>query len=200
GLSWMNLANGEFKVCECTPQMLEAELGRIAPAELLCADHAEPPTEADGIAISRAPDWHFEADSARDTLKTHFGVDALGGFGLDPLPLATRAAGALLRYVGATQSQTLSHVQSLAVDAGGEYVVLDPATRRNLELTESLGDGDGPTRFSTLDHCRTPMGSRQLRRWPQAPLRENPPAHARHDAITPPLSPRDRRRATGPPG
>ncbi len=184
GLAWMNLANGEFKACECAPAMLETELGRIAPAELLCAERAEAPAEAAGMAISRAPDWHFESDGARETLLTHFGVDTLGGFGLDPLPLATCAAGALLRYVGATQSQALSHVQTLAVDAGGDYVVLDPATRRNLELTESLGDGEGPTLFSTLDHCRTPMGSRQLRRWLQAPLRENPEAQVRQDAIT----------------
>uniref|UniRef100_UPI003342BC50 DNA mismatch repair protein MutS n=1 Tax=Castellaniella defragrans TaxID=75697 RepID=UPI003342BC50 len=190
GLAWMNLANGEFKVCECAPAMLDTELGRIAPAELLCAERAEPPAGAANMAISRAPEWHFETDGARDTLLTHFGVDVLGGFGLDPLPLATRAAGALLRYVGATQSQTLSHVQTLSVDAGGDYVVLDPATRRNLELTESLGDGQGPTLFSTLDHCHTPMGSRQLRRWLQAPLRENPKAQARQDAISQLLSAR----------
>ena len=191
GLAWMNLANGEFKVCECAPAMLDTELGRIAPAELLCAERAEPPAEAAGLTVSRAPEWHFETDGARETLMTHFGVDVLGGFGLDPLPLATRAAGALLRYVGATQSQALSHVQTLAVDAGGEYVVLDPATRRNLELTESLGDGEGPTLFSTLDHCHTPMGSRQLRRWLQAPLRENPKARSRQDAITCLLKARD---------
>ncbi|MER1966078.1 DNA mismatch repair protein MutS [Castellaniella sp. GW247-6E4] len=184
GLAWMNLANGEFKVCECAPAMLDTELGRIAPAELLCVERAEVPAEAAGMTVSRAPDWHFELDGARETLLTHFGVDILGGFGLDPLPLATRAAGALLRYVGATQAQALNHVQTLSVDAGGDYVVLDPATRRNLELTESLGDGEGPTLFSTLDHCRTPMGSRQLRRWLQAPLRDNPKAQARQDAIT----------------
>ena len=187
GLAWMNLANGEFKACECTPELLDTELGRIAPAELVCAEQADVQAlEASGLesAISRVPDWHFEADGARDTLLRHFGVADVGAFGLDHLPLAMCAAGALLRYVGATQAQTLSHVHSLAVDAGGDYVVLDPATRRNLELTDTLNGGEGPTLFSTLDHARTPMGSRQLRRWLQAPLRDNPQAQARQDAIT----------------
>ncbi|MGB6008600.1 DNA mismatch repair protein MutS [Castellaniella sp.] len=187
GLAWMNLANGEFKTCECTPELLDTELGRIAPAELVCAEQADVQAlEASGLesAISRVPDWHFEPDGARDTLLRHFGVADVGAFGLDHLPLAMCAAGALMRYVGATQAQTLSHVHSLAVDAGGDYVVLDPATRRNLELTDTLNGGEGPTLFSTLDHARTPMGSRQLRRWLQAPLRDNPQAQARQDAIT----------------
>jgi DNA mismatch repair protein MutS len=182
GLAWMNLANGEFKACETTPELLDTELGRIMPAELVCPEQLQAPeTQA---AVSRVPDWHFEEDGARDTLLRHFGVTDTGAFGLSHLPFATRAAGALLRYVGATQAQTLSHVQGLAVDAGGDYVVLDPATRRNLELTDTLGGNDGPTLFSTLDHCRTPMGSRQLRRWLQAPLRANAPAQARQDAVT----------------
>ncbi|MBV6273460.1 DNA mismatch repair protein MutS [Alcaligenaceae bacterium CGII-47] len=191
GLAWMNLANGEFKTCECTPELLDTELGRIAPAELVCAEQSDDPPETCDAAISRVPAWHFEADGARDTLLKHFGVDNLGSFGLDHLPLAARAAGALLRYVGNTQSQTLSHVQNLQVDAGGDYVVLDPATRRNLELTETLNNTEGPTLFSTLDHCCTPMGSRQLRRWLHAPLRHNPPAQARQDVITQFLHPQD---------
>ncbi|WP_448152590.1 DNA mismatch repair protein MutS [Castellaniella caeni] len=187
GLAWMNLANGMFKTCECTPELLDTELGRIAPAELVCAEQADTGAlEASGLdtALSRVPEWHFEADGARDTLLRHFGVGDIGAFGLDHLPLAVQAAGALLRYVGNTQAQALKHVHSLSVDASGDYVVLDPATRRNLEITDTLNGGEGPTLFSTLDHARTPMGSRQLRRWLQAPLRANPQAQARQDAIT----------------
>ncbi|WP_323012351.1 DNA mismatch repair protein MutS [Castellaniella sp.] len=186
GLAWMNLANGEFKAGECTPDLLDTELGRIAPAELVCPDQTDAQTLIDlglDAAISRVPDWHFEADGARDVLLRHFGVDDTGAFGLDHLPLAVQAAGALLRYVGTTQSQSLKHVHSLAVDASGDYVILDPATRRNLEITTTLNHGEGPTLFSTLDHACTPMGSRQLRRWLQAPLRANPLAQARQDAI-----------------
>jgi DNA mismatch repair protein MutS len=182
GLAWMNLANGDFRACESTPDLLDTELGRISPAELVCAEQSQAPDVT--AAISRVPDWHFEESGARDTLLQHFGVDDVGAFGLGPLPQAMRAAGALLRYVGTTQAQALSHVHTLSVDAGGDYVVLDPATRRNLEITETLSGTDGPTLFSTLDHCRTPMGSRQLRRWLQAPLRANTQAQARQDAIT----------------
>ncbi len=192
GLAWMNLANGDFKTCECEPELLDTELGRIAPAELVCPEQADTQAlESSGFdaAISRVPDWHFEADGARDTLLRHFGVDDVGAFGLDHLPLAMCAAGALLRYVGTTQARTLHHVHSLSVDAGGDYVVLDPATRRNLEITDTLNGGDGPTLFSTLDHARTPMGSRQLRRWLQAPLRANAQPQARQDAITQLLAP-----------
>ncbi|HEX7386932.1 MAG TPA: DNA mismatch repair protein MutS [Castellaniella sp.] len=181
GLAWMNLANGSFKTCETTPELLDTELSRITPAELVCPEQSQAPDTR--AALSRVPDWHFDEDGARDTLLRHFGVSDVGAFGLSHLPLAMRASGALLRYVGNTQAQALSHVHGLAVDAGGDYVVLDPATRRNLELTETLSGAEGPTLFSTLDHCCTPMGSRQLRRWLQAPLRTNPEAQARQDAI-----------------
>lgn len=182
GLAWMNLANGEFRASSCAPALLSTELARLAPAELVCPDTDTPPEV--GIAISRAPDWHFELHGARDTLLAHFQVADSGAFGLDHQPLALRAAGALLRYVQTTQRQALVHVQGLAQDMADDYVMLDPATRRNLELTESLGHESGPTLFSTLDHACSPMGSRQLRRWIQAPLRANAPAQQRQDAIT----------------
>ncbi len=183
GLAWMNLANGEFKVSECARDMLDTELHRIAPAELVCAENAR--IEAGGgIAISAIPDWHFEADGARDVLQRHFAVDSLASFGLSDLPTASCAAGALLRYVSRTQSQSLSHIQAIQVDHGGEYVVLDPVTRKNLEITETISGEPGPTLFSTLDHCETPMGSRLLRRWLHNPLRDNHAALARQQVIS----------------
>src|SRR3546814_7897304 len=86
-----------------------------------------------------------------------------------------RAAGALLRYVGRTQAHALPHVQTIQTDQASQYVVLDPVTRKNLELTETLAGEESPTLFSTLDHCQTPMGSRLLRRWLHNPLRDNAP-------------------------
>src|SRR5690606_39589871 len=103
-------------------------------------------------------------------------------------PVAGCAAGALLRYVSRTQSQTLQHVQGIRVDHGSEYVVLDPVTRRNLELTETISGDDGPTLFSVLDHCVTPMGSRLLRRWLHHPLRDNEAALGRQRVIAALLS------------
>ncbi|HEY9281128.1 MAG TPA: DNA mismatch repair protein MutS [Eoetvoesiella sp.] len=183
GLAWMNLANGEFMVTECTPDMLESELHRVAPAELVCAESKRIQPNND-ISVSLIPDWHFEADGARDVLHKHFAVDSLASFGLAELPVATCAAGALLRYVGRTQTQTLTHIQSIRVDRASEYVVLDPVTRKNLELTETLSGEESPTLFSTLDHCQTPMGSRWLRRWLHHPLRENTPVLERQQVIS----------------
>src|SRR5690606_2507287 len=99
------------------------------------------------------------------------------------MPAAICAAGALLRYVSRTQSQSLAHIQQLRADRASQYVLLDPATRRNLELTETLRGEESPTLFSTLDHCRTPMGSRLLRHWLHHPLRDNLPVLARQQSI-----------------
>ncbi|WP_397473785.1 DNA mismatch repair protein MutS [Pusillimonas sp.] len=190
GIAWMNLANGDFCVTECAPDMLESELHRIAPAELLCAESKR--MRLDGpVAVSTMPDWHFEADNARHVLQTHFAVDSLSSFDLGDMPAAICAAGALLHYVSQTQSQSLSHIQSIRVERPGAYVVLDPVTRKNLELSQALGSDDGPSLFSTLDHCRTPMGSRLLRRWLHHPLRDNEPAQARLRVIEAFLAGRD---------
>ncbi|MFY4004828.1 DNA mismatch repair protein MutS [Achromobacter denitrificans] len=183
GVAWLNLASGEFRVTECAPAQLESELHRIAPAEVICADSAEFdfPFES---ARTRVPDWHFETDSARAHLLAHFKTDTLAGFDVEDMPAGVCAAGALLRYAARTQSQALAHVQTLSAERPGQYVLLDPVTRRNLELTQTLSGEDSPTLFSLLDDCRTPMGSRLLRRWLHHPLRENEPAQARQQAIS----------------
>lgn len=187
GLAWMNLASGEFRVSECSPEMLDTELYRISPAELVHAEGSGRYHLAD-VASSPIPDWHFDADSASEVLHKHFGVDTLASFGITDLPIAIRAAGALLRYVNGTQGQALSHVQTIRADHSGEYVVMDPVTRKNLELTETISGETSPTLFSILDHCVTPMGSRLLRRWLHHPLRDNDAALARQGIITALLS------------
>ncbi|WP_418214830.1 DNA mismatch repair protein MutS [Bordetella pertussis] len=182
GLAWLNLASGAFHVTECAPAQLESELHRIAPAELIQAESAELHMAFEG-ARTRVPDWHFEADGARAQLLAHFKTDSLGGFDVEDMPAAVCAAGALLRYAARTQSQALAHVQTIAAERSGQYVLLDPVTRRNLELTQTLSGEESPTLFSLLDGCRTPMGSRLLRRWLHHPLRENEPVLARQHAI-----------------
>lgn len=183
GLAWMNLASGEFRVSETRPDLLHTELHRLSPAELIFPETGTPPS-LEGATTTRVPDWHFDEDGAGETLRQHFAVDALAGFGVDGLPAGVRAAGALLRYVQGTQEQALPHIQTIGVDDPGEYVMLDPVTRKNLELTQSISGEDAPTLFSTLDHCATPMGSRLLRRWLHHPLRSNKPVQQRHEVIT----------------
>lgn len=183
GLAWLNLASGTFMVSECAPAQVESELHRIAAAELVYPDNAELPFSLD-CARTRVPEWHFDTDGARAHLTQHFGTDSLAGFDIEDMPSGIRAAGALLRYAARTQSAALDHVQTLTAERPGQYVVLDPVSRRNLELTQTLSGEESPTLFSILDTCRTPMGSRLLRRWLHHPLRENAPVAARQGAVT----------------
>lgn len=182
GLAWLNLASGEFKVTECAPEALDSELHRIEPAELIYADDVELGLSLT-CATARVPPWHFEAEQAQAQLLAHFKTQSLSGFDVDDLPTAICAAGALLRYASRTQAQGLAHIQSLSADRASQYVLMDPATRRNLELTRTLSGEEAPTLFSILDSCRTPMGARLLRRWLHHPLRDNAPVLGRQQAI-----------------
>jgi len=188
GLAWLNLASGEFRLAEVGQQQLPATLQRIAPAEVLVADGSPLAREdafwkALGAAATRLPDWHFEADAATRTLTRHFGTQDLAGFGVDAHRLALAAAGALFGYAEKTQGRGLAHVQSIRFDEEGAYLRMDAATRRNLELTETLRGTDGPTLFRLLDRCATNMGSRLLRHWIHHPLRDRTAVTARNVAV-----------------
>ena len=187
-LAWMNLANGQFVVSECTPELLDTELHRVAPAELVCPE-GQSPSLNDGTPVRHLPIWHFEKDSAQNTLLSHFGIDSLNAFDLAESSPCIGAAGALLHYVRQTQSQALTHIQGIRLERQGQFVVMDPITRKNLEITETLSGESSPTLFSTLDHCQTPMGSRLLRYWLHHPLRDNKPALERQGIIRCFLSP-----------
>lgn len=183
GIAWLNLASGVFQLTECAVAQVESELHRIAAAELVIADNVELPFSLD-CARTRVPDWHFENDGARAHLIEHFGTDSLAGFDVEDMPQGIRAAGALLRYAARTQAASLAHVQNLQAQRAGQFVILDPVSRRNLELTQTLAGEESPTLFSILDSCCTPMGSRLLRRWLHHPLRENTPARLRQHGIS----------------
>ncbi|MHC8943649.1 DNA mismatch repair protein MutS [Advenella incenata] len=182
GLAWLNLASGQFKVTQCDKEALDSEIHRIAPAEIVHADSFTLETKFGG-SISHTADWHYDLNDANTLLCQHFQIDSLGSFGMADMPAATCAAGALLRYVERTQTQSLSHVQHIMVDHALDYLVLDPVTRKNLEITETISGESRPTLFSLLDHCETPMGSRKLRHWLHHPLRSNSQIEARQTAV-----------------
>ena len=182
GLAWLNLASGEFRVCEVPPGKLAATIERIRPAEIVVPDSLQLPF-APEAALTRQPDWHFDSEAAKRELCAHFKTASLSGFGADELDPAIAAAGALLRYAQATQTRALPHVQALTVERDGSYLGLDTATRRNLELTETLRGQSSPTLFSLLDTCVTSMGSRALRHALHHPLRDPEIPAARHAAI-----------------
>ncbi|WP_423196650.1 DNA mismatch repair protein MutS [Cupriavidus sp. H19C3] len=181
GLAWLNLASGELRLMECEAAQLARELERIRPAELLHADGIDLPTLA--CARTRLPEWHFDQDAGTRRLREQIGVASLEPFGCAGLGAALGAAGALLNYAATTQGQSLRHVQGVTVERETEFVGLDTATRRNLELTETLRGGEAPTLFSLLDTCATAMGSRALRHWLHHPLRDPALPQARQQAI-----------------
>ena len=181
GLAWLELAAGRFTVMELDGRAaLEAELARLAPAELLvaegCADVSLPG------ARSRAP-WHFELGVATRLLTQQFGVRDLAGFGCSGLPLAVTAAGALLQYVQETQRAALPHLAGLSTESRDEAVLMDAATRRNLELDASLAGRESATLIGVMDRTSTPMGARELRRWLGRPLRAAAPLRQRLHAL-----------------
>ncbi|MFB9244121.1 DNA mismatch repair protein MutS [Massilia antarctica] len=189
GLAWLSLASGGLKLMEFSGDSrtvglrLRQELERIAPAEILRGDGAEL-FDDDGTAhTQRVPDWHFDVVGGHKALLDQLGVATLTGFGADGLGAAFGAAGALLRYAQSTQGRGLQHVRSLSTETENEFIGLDAATRRNLELTETIRGQESPTLFSLLDHCRTAMGSRLLRHWLHHARRDQNVARARHAAI-----------------
>lgn len=193
GLAWLSLASGVLKLMEFSSSAasigarLRQELERIAPAEILRADCAEMFEEAmvdkGGAHTQLVPEWHFDVVGGHKALLEQLGVATLTGFGADGLGAAFGAAGALLRYALSTQGRGLQHVKSLSTESETEFIGLDAATRRNLELTETIRGQDSPTLFSLLDHCRTAMGSRLLRHWLHHARRDQNVARARHAAI-----------------
>jgi DNA mismatch repair protein MutS len=179
GLAWLSVASGELRVSEIAPQNLDNELRRIGPAEILAADGLDLP----GYTVTRLPAWHFEYEAAKKRLLEQMGASTLAGFGIEDLEPAIAACGALLDYAKKTQGQALAHVVAVRAERAGEYLRMDGATRRNLEITETLRGEPSPTLFSLLDECATGMGSRLLRHWLHHPLRDHAALVARNDAV-----------------
>ncbi len=185
GLAMIDISSGRFSLFEVDrDEALLAELERLRPAELLYPDDVTVPEALSKRPGAHArPPWEFEADTAERLLCDQFNTRDLTGFGCDHLELAICAAGCLLQYARDTQRSRLPHIRRLQVEQHDEAVILDAATRRNLELDLNLSGGRSNTLASVLDKCKTPMGSRLLRRWLHRPLRDRATLEARQDAI-----------------
>jgi DNA mismatch repair protein MutS len=185
GLAWLDLAAGRFSILQSQSRSaLEAEIERLKPAELLLAEGAAtPPAVRPGTAVHTRPPWHFELASASRLLTDQLGTLDLRGFGADELPLAIAAAGALLQYVRDTQRSALPHIRALHVEERGDSLLLDAASRRNLEIDESLTGNDQATLLAVIDSCVTAMGSREMRRWVNRPLRSQSLLRERYHAL-----------------
>ncbi len=192
GLAWLSLASGQLRMTEVQVDetrltlRIRQELDRIAPAEILVdSQRALLLQDAPGLRPTTVADWHFDVAAAQKSLLEQLGTATLAGFGAEGLSAAIGAAGALLVYARHTQGKNLQHIRTLQVEREDEYIGMDASTRRNLELTEPLrgAEGQSPTLFSLLDHCRTAMGSRLLRHWLHHAPREQSIAQSRHAAI-----------------
>ncbi len=185
GLAWLNIAGGRFVINEVRgTEALLGELERLRPAELLIDETLtiELPIPA-GCASSRHPPWEFDLDNARRNLARHFGTKDLTPFQCESMDTALKAAGCLLQYAKDTQRSELPHIQSLQVEQQQDSVVLDAATRRNLEIDRNLAGGRQHTLMAIIDQCATSMGSRLLQRWLHRPLRDFEQLRQRQQAI-----------------
>ena len=185
GLAWVVLSNGEFRTATTSLTELASEITRIGPSEVLVPEDFKARLQEEylNVTLTGLPAWHFSPDHGESMLKHQFGVQTLAAWGLDDQPEAVSAAGALLSYVETTQCEAVSHILAPVHEVQTDFIGIDSASRRNLELTETLRGDDGPTLFGLLDHCQTTMGSRKLRHWLHHPLRKTSEVSARHGAI-----------------
>ena len=168
-----------------TEEAMAAELQRTAPRELLFPEDFEPvELMAARNGNRRRPVWEFELDTAKQQLNQQFGTRDLVGFGVEQAHLGLCAAGCLIQYVKDTQRTALPHIRSLTYDRQDHSVILDAATRRNLEITQNLAGGTDNTLAEVIDHTATPMGSRMLKRWLHQPMRDINTLNHRLDAIS----------------
>ena len=185
GLAYLDMASGRFVITEPkTSEQLQAELQRLTPAELL---YPETLTDIKLIkqykGLRRRPEWEFDIETAISLLNKQFGTKELTGFGVDDKSLGLSAGGCLFQYVKDTQRTALPHIRAIISESASLGVVLDAATRRNLELTQNLHGGTDNTLAAVLDKSSTPMGSRLLKRWLHFPLRDLTTLNNRHNAI-----------------
>ncbi|CBA33224.1 DNA mismatch repair protein MutS [Cronobacter turicensis] len=185
GYATLDISSGRFRLTE--PQDREtmaAELQRTNPAELLYAeDFAEMALIEGRRGLRRRPLWEFELDTARQQLNLQFGTRDLVGFGVENAPRGLCAAGCLLQYVKDTQRTSLPHIRSITMERQQDGIIMDAATRRNLEITQNLAGGVENTLASVLDCTVTPMGSRMLKRWLHMPVRDASVLRHRQQAI-----------------
>ncbi len=185
GLATLDVTSGRFTIQQLSDiEGLTGELERLHPAELLIAEENTLPAQITSrTGITRRPIWHFDSDTAHHLLTQQFGTRDLGGFGCDDQPLALCAAGCLLQYVADTHQSALPHIRGLTTERRDDAIIIDAATRQNLEIDCSLSNQPQHTLTGILDRTATAMGSRMLRRWITRPLRNIQVIKMRHTAI-----------------
>ncbi|HMD90524.1 MAG TPA: DNA mismatch repair protein MutS [Anaerolineaceae bacterium] len=188
GIAFVDITTGEFSTTELSSEdpssLIRSELIRLKPAEILVSE-GSPTVEAISGHFTFWPSWRFETSHCQETLLDQFKVASLDGFGLRGMNLAVRAAGAVLQYLQETHPTALKLLTSLSTYSLDEFMTLDVATRRNLELTETIRSGDVQgSLLSVLDHTVTPMGRRLMRQWVSKPLLDLKAIQQRQDGVS----------------
>ncbi|OCG57945.1 DNA mismatch repair protein MutS [Gilliamella sp. GillExp13] len=185
GYATLDISSGRFYIFECDNfEEMQAELQRTSPVELLYPEEFQSmPLIENNSGLRRRPQWDFDLETAKQQLNLQFGTNDLIGFGVEDCNYALCAAGCLLQYVKDTQRTALPHIRSIVKQSAYDFVVLDAATRRNLEITENLSGGTQNTVVEILDKTQTPMGSRMLKRWLHSPIRNLTILQNRQQAI-----------------
>lgn len=185
GYATLDISSGRFRVTEPEDtETMAAELQRTNPAELLYAEDFSEMALIEGRrGLRRRPMWEFEPQTARQQLNLQFGTRDLTGFGVENALRGLCAAGCLLQYVKDTQRTALPHIRSITMDRPQDGIIMDAATRRNLEITQNLSGGTENTLAAVLDLTVTPMGSRMLKRWLHMPIRDLSILQSRQQAI-----------------
>ncbi len=185
GIASLDVTSGRFILQEVhSEDQLLSELSRLKPAELLFSeDWSLPQNIQQRTGLCRRPPWHFDQDSARQRVLAQFKTLDLKGFGCDEMSVAVAAAGALLQYVKDTQQSALPHIQGISTESSADSILLDAATRRNLELDYHPSGQIEFTLLGVLDKTSTSMGSRCLRRWINRPLRDHQMLNRRYACV-----------------
>ncbi|MBT6455000.1 MAG: DNA mismatch repair protein MutS [Gammaproteobacteria bacterium] len=187
GMATVEVSSGRFICSELSSEsQLQAEISRLDPAEIIYCEDQNLPLENRYLQCAHSqPPWYFDQETCSRLLNDQFHTKDLRGFGLQDYPLAISAAGCLLQYVQDTLRTALPHLQNIKTEQISDSLLIDSASRRNLELTESLSASGGQqnTLYSILNLCSNSMGARELKRWMQKPLKQQQTIRKRHQAI-----------------
>ncbi len=182
GISSLNISSGRFTINEVAPQLVNDELKRLTPAEVLIAEESH--FDLDDYSVTPRPSWHYDYETGYQKLTSQFKTNNLQGFGCEDMATGICAAGCLLQYINETQKAALPHISKLEVVNNSQLVLIDSSSRKNLELSLNQHNEQKHTLFWVLDNCSTAMGKRLLNRWINHPIRDRVQIENRLDAIS----------------
>lgn len=187
GFSFCDVSTGEFAASEILLKNLSEQVDIINPSEILISKREKDKVytalgynpdaafseQKNRFVFTKVDDWVFNKDYAREVLTNHFGTQSLKGFGIDEMNEGIIAAGCIMNYLNETQKNNLPHVKKIYNYDYTDYIILDPSTKRNLEITSSITEGGREgTLISILDRTQTAMGGRLLKKWISRPLKK----------------------------